>query len=146
MTLTTKEQGLIADLKSSEEICIQKYNKYSNEACDKELKNLFCKLSQNEQTHLDWLTQIQNGCVPDTNNAEKASDCGLEGRTPACKELDTFLCKDALSMEKHVSSVYDISVFEFSNKELRCVLNTIQTQEQNHGEQIYNYMSAHGMY
>ena len=103
MTLTTKEQGLIADLKSSEEICIQKYNKYSNEACDKELKNLFCRLSQNEQTHLDWLTQIQNGCVPDTNNAQKASDCGLEGRTPVCKELDTFLCKDALSMEKHVS-------------------------------------------
>ena len=145
MTLTTKEQGLIADLKSSEEICIQKYNKYSAEACDTELKNLFCKLSQNKQTHLGWLTQIQNGTIPDCNNAAKASDCNLQGTAP-CKENDAFLCKDALSMEKHVSSVYDISVFEFSNKELRKVLNTIQTQEQNHGEQIYNYMSAHNMY
>lgn len=146
MTLTTKEQSLIADLKSSEEICIQKYNKYSNEACDAELKNLFCKLSQNEQTHLDWLNQIQNGTVPDCAAISKGTPCNLESRTPPCKETDTFLCKDALSMEKHVSSVYDISVFEFSNKDLRCVLNTIQTQEQNHGEQIYNYMSAHNMY
>lgn len=146
MTLTTKEQGLLADLKDSEVICIQKYNKYANEACDAELKNLFCKLSQNEQTHLEWLTQIQNGTVPDCNGAQKAEGCNLEGRTPACKDTDTFLCKDALSMEKHVSSVYDISVFEFSNKELRKVLNTIQTQEQNHGEQIYSYMSAHNMY
>lgn len=145
MTLTTKEQTLIADLKSSEEICIQKYNKYSNEACDAELKNLFCRLSQNEQTHLDWLNQIQNGTVPDCVSTKQPSNCNLEGRAP-CKETDTFLCKDALSMEKHVSSVYDISVFEFSNKDLRGVLNTIQTQEQNHGEQIYNYMSAHNMY
>ncbi len=146
MTLTTKEQTLISDLKSNEEICIQKYNKYSNEACDAELKNLFCRLSQNEQTHLDWLCQIQNGTVPDCNAVSKAAPCNLEGRTPPCKETDTFLCKDALSMEKHVSSIYDISVFEFSNKDLRCVLNTIQTQEQNHGEQIYNYMSAHNLY
>ncbi|MDD3202923.1 MAG: spore coat protein, partial [Pygmaiobacter massiliensis] len=55
-------------------------------------------------------------------------------------------CADALSTEKHVSSVYDTSVFEFAQPELRNALNHIQGEEQGHGKQIYDYMSSHGLY
>ena len=49
-------------------------------------------------------------------------------------------------MEKHVSSLYDISVFEFSDTNMRKALNHIQAEEQQHGEKLYAYMNANGMY
>ena len=59
---------------------------------------------------------------------------------------DAYLCRDALSTEKHVSSVYDTSVFEFRDQPARDALGHIQSEEQEHGKQIYDYMSANGMY
>jgi spore coat protein CotF len=51
-----------------------------------------------------------------------------------------------LSTEKYVSSAYDTSVFESANSNVRQALQQIQQEEQNHGEQLYQYMSSHGMY
>ena len=34
MTLTQKETSLLSDLKSQEQLCIDKYQRYSDEACD----------------------------------------------------------------------------------------------------------------
>ena len=73
-------------------------------------------------------------------------ECRLSSCSAAEKSKDAFLCKDALAMEKHVSSIYDTSIFEFSSPVLRDTLNHIQKEEQNHGEQIYQYMSKNGMY
>ncbi len=56
------------------------------------------------------------------------------------------MCKDALAMEKHVSSLYDVSIFEFSSPVLRDTLNHIQKEEQNHGEQLYEYLSKNNLY
>ena len=53
MTLTQKETTLLSDLKSQEQICIEKYGKYSEAAHDPELKTLFTSLKSNEQKHLD---------------------------------------------------------------------------------------------
>lgn len=61
-------------------------------------------------------------------------------------EGDKLLCQDALSTEKYVSSTYNTSIFEFRDTNIRQVLNHIQKEEQEHGEQIYNYMNKHGMY
>ena len=41
MTLSTKELSLLKDMKGQEQLCIDKYNKYSAAACDGELKKLF---------------------------------------------------------------------------------------------------------
>ena len=49
-------------------------------------------------------------------------------------------------MEKHVSGLYDISIFEFSSPTLRDTLNHIQKEEQIHGERIYEYMAKNNMY
>jgi len=62
------------------------------------------------------------------------------------KQKDSYLCKDALSTEKHVSSTYNTSIFEFKDTGVRSALNHIQKEEQQHGEQIYNFMSQNGMY
>ena len=60
-------------------------------------------------------------------------------------EEDEYLCRDALDTEKRVSSLYDTCIFEFVSAQARDVLNHIQKEEQEHGKQIYDYMSAHGM-
>ena len=151
MNLTQKETTLLQDLKSQEQICIEKYNKYSGLAHDPELKNLFSTLAANEQKHLDTVNQILNGTevkMPDQSpSAVQAKlQCKMSGCNEVEKKNDAYLCKDALAMEKHVSSVYDMSVFEFSSPTLRDTLSHIQKEEQNHGEQLYNYLSCKNMY
>ena len=117
MTLTQKETSLLNDLKAQEQLCIKKYGKYMTEANDPQLKELFSRLKSTEESHLSTVTNILNGnevAMPDTSPS--AVDCKLTC-TPSTvgeaeKQNDGYLCKDALSMEKHVSGVYDISVFE----------------------------------
>lgn len=138
MTFTQKETTLLKDLKSQEELCIEKYGKYAADACDGELKNLFTSIRSTEQQHLSAL----NGYLGETSPAATAP----VPESNACQNNDKFLCQDALSMEKHVSSVYDVCVFEFADSAVRQKLNQIQSDEQKHGEQIYQYMSKHGMY
>lgn len=149
MTLTQKETGLLNDLKAYENLCIQKYQKYSNDAMDAGLKTLFSQIAGAEQQHLDSLNQIASGTVP-TVGGEKASIT-----VPAAtygiaenqnKKSDCYLCTDALDSEKHVSSVYDTCIFEFKDTGVRNVLNHIQKEEQGHGEMIYNYMAENNMY
>ncbi len=149
MTLTQKENGLLCDLKSQEKLCIEKYTKYENEACDPQLKTLFSSIKTTEQSHLDTINKILDGqevkMSTEMPTAKKwsgtASSCQAEQ-----KNKDSFLCKDALTMEKHVSSLYDTSIFEFTSPTLRDTLAHIQKEEQNHGEQLYSYMSTNGMY
>ena len=149
MTLTQKETGLLSDLKSQEQLCIEKYTRYESEACDPQLKTLFSSIKTTEQSHLDTVNKIMGGEeVKMPANAPEAkkwsgtpSTCSAEQKTK-----DAFLCKDALSMEKHVSSLYDVSIFEFTSTTLRDTLAHIQKEEQNHGEQLYSYMSANSMY
>ena len=151
MTLTQKETTLLNDLKSQEQICIEKYGKYSDSANDPELKQLFINLKSNEQKHLETLTEILGGTevsmpavAPSANEAKL--QCKMSSCTEQQKQQDAYLCKDALSMEKHVSSVYNTGIFEFTSPVLRDTLAHIQKEEQNHGEQLYNYLSCNNMY
>lgn len=150
MTLTQKETNFINDLKSQEQLCIEKYTRYSTQACDPQLKNLFTELAGNERKHLDTLTQMAAGTVPAVGGGSstvkttanfKVSNCDQNG-----KDNDKFLCSDMLAMEKHVSSSYDTGIFEFSDQGMRNVLNHIQKEEQQHGEELFAYMTVNGMY
>jgi len=227
MQLTQKESTLLKDLRSQEQLCIDKYAKYSNEACDEQLKSLFSQIRQREQQHLQTLDQIASGTVPQMQaqgggsqqpmqmqgggsqqpmqaqggssqqsmqaqggsqqsgsqqgmNAQQQSGSqqgmnaqqggsqqgmnaqqggsqqqsgsqqNMQFKPSNCsaqeKQKDAYLCSDALSTEKHVSSTYNTCIFEFSDSNVRNVLNHIQKEEQQHGDQIYKYMSANGMY
>lgn len=151
MTLTQKETTLLSDLKSQEQLCIEKYKKYSQVASDPELKNLFSELGANEQKHLETINKILSGeevKMPEASPSAVSSklSCKPSSCSESEKQQDAYMCKDALSMEKHVSSVYNTGVFEFSSPVLRDTLAHIQKEEQNHGEKLYNYLSCNNLY
>lgn len=152
MMWTQKEASLLEDLKSQEKLCIEKYGKYAQQAKDPQLKQLFGQIQQTEQQHEQTVTQMLNGTIPQMNQ-QAGQQQGQMGQAPAYgqqqspdKQADAFLCQDALDTEKHVSSVYDVSIFEFRSPQARDVLNHLQKEEQQHGEMIYAYMAKNGMY
>lgn len=151
MTLTQKETGLLKDLKGQEELCVEKYTKYSCDACSTELKNLFSDIANVEKGHLNTINSMLGGTVPtipqgglkNENNKWCKKVCYCDQQSA---DIDKFLASDMLSTEKHVSSLYDVSVFEFGDVNARKVLNHIQAEEQQHGEQLYAFLSANGFY
>lgn len=167
LNLTAKERFLLEDEKTHEQLCIQKYHDYANKAMDPQLKTLFTQLAQKEESHLNSINQMLNGVVPNINQQQGQSQqrgqsqqiqqqhaqqvqLNVQMQQPHVNEEffsnDKMLCQDSLSTEKYVSSTYNTAIFEFKDKNARQVLNHIQKEEQEHGEQIYNYMNQHGMY
>ena len=150
MTLTQKETSLLNDLKSSEQLCIEKYEKGMKEASDPALRDLFSALKSTEEGHLGTINRILGGEEVEAMAAPTAVSQTFDSPLSTCsqseKDKDAFLCKDALAMEKHVSSVYNVSIFEFNCPTLRDTLAHIQKEEQNHGQQLYQYLSKNGMY
>lgn len=149
MQLTQKEATLLEDLKMQEKVCAEKYARSANSAIDPQLKALFTELSQNEIKHLNMLDQLGEGTIPPIDNTKQppkyfsATYGEIENSD---KANDCFLCNDLLSAEKHASDLYDTCVFEFKDTGARDVLNYIQSAEQNHGKQLYDYMSTNAMY
>ncbi|HAN20613.1 MAG: coat protein F [Clostridiales bacterium GWF2_36_10] len=156
MQLSQKETLLLKDLKEQEQICIEKYNHYASEAKDGQLKGMLTNIAKVEQKHYDTVTQIMNGTVPTTQSGGGNQQ---QQQTPPTftptykagindqnKQKDSYLCIDLLSTEKHVSSLYNTAIFEFKDANVRQVLNHIQKEEQQHGEQIFEYMNQNGMY
>lgn len=149
VTLTTKESSLLKDLRAQEQICVEKYARYASESRDGQLKNLFSQIEQTERQHVQTLDQISAGNIPQTNSAggtQNQSQPTPNALSQQDKNSDAYLCQDALSTEKHVSSTYNTCIFEFKDTNIRNSLNHIQKEEQQHGKQIYDYMSVNGMY
>ncbi len=150
MELTTKEKDLLKDLLEQETLCIFKYETYAQRTKSEELKNLFLSMADIEREHHKTICDMMQGKVQDivappmsTNNLY----CGaVEYTDEDSKKNDELMCKDMLSAEKHVSSVYNTSVFEFANPDARKMLNRIQADEQQHGERLFAYMKSNGMY
>ena len=110
MNLNQKETGLVSDLKGQEEICIEKYSKYAEEAGDSQLKELFRGIASVERQHLSTLNSIEKGQNPSPSGSGSGSGSGSSlpqsfTKAPASAdcEKDRFLCSDLLSTEKHAS-------------------------------------------
>ncbi len=150
LQLTTKESGLLKDAKGQEELCIRKYEDYAERAKSPALASLFRQMADTERTHLTTICEMMGGTVTPVSGplTGKNNDLATPYTYPtdADKQADCFLCQDMLATEKHASSLYDTSVFEFESPVARKVLNHIQAEEQQHGEQLYAYMKANGMY
>lgn len=149
MQLTQKETSLLQNLKSQEQLCVTKYEKYASAACDEQLRKLFMEIGRMEQTHLDTVNGMLSGTVPMMAGGG-GQNAGAQPAQSACsqaeKKTDAYLCQDVLGMEKHVSHTYDTCIFEFKDAGARDTLNHIQKEEQQHGKRIYDYMAANGMY
>ena len=74
MTWTQKETSLLKDLKNQEQLCVDKYGKYADEACDPELKQLFRTIQQAEQGHLQSVTSLLNGQLPQPGGQQGQQD------------------------------------------------------------------------
>ena len=151
ITLTQKERMLLEDQKNHEQICIEKYSNYANQAQDNQLKQICKNNEQIERQHLNTINQLLNGTVPQMNQQQN------QGQNPGqnmnntqvagvCGASDKDICSDLLMTEKYVSGTYDTAIFEFKDTEVRDVLNHIQKEEQKHGESIFKYMESKGMY
>lgn len=165
MQLSNKERMLLQDQISHEEMCIQKYKKYANEAQDPQLIQLFNTYAGQEQQHYNTVNQILSGQMPNTGQSGAGQGQGQSqaltqtqagggtGAPLAMKyggmgqnSADALLCKDMLAMEKYISGTYDTSIFECTQTTVRQALNHIQKEEQQHGEGLFNYLQSHGMY
>ncbi|MEF9960102.1 MAG: ferritin-like domain-containing protein [Niameybacter sp.] len=151
MVLTEKEKTTIKDLQTQEELCIEKYGKYANEATDSVLKALFSTIQQEEQKHYQSLGEVLNGQVPscDCNDSKgkmytPTASYG-QGVESDAKKHDCFLASDCIGTEKMVSGEYNSDVFVFGNSDVRKLLADIQIEEQNHAEMLYKYKVANGM-
>lgn len=150
MQLSTKETSLLSDLTSQESLCIGKYENYAKTAVSTELQCLFSSMAETEREHMKTLNDIKAGKTPvmpasigNSNN----NNCGTYSyASEEDRKKDAFMCQDMLATEKHASGLYDTCVFEFVSPELRRTLNHIQAEEQQHGEQLYAYMSKNKMY
>lgn len=155
VNLSQKEKMLLEDQKSHEEICIEKYTNYANQAQDPELKQLLRTYAGEEQQHYDTINQILSGTIPNmnqqgqgkqqnqNNNSQSMNNLGTTGMD---NSNDASICSDLLMTEKYISGAYDTTIFECVDTNLRDVLNHIQKEEQQHGEGIFNYMQSKGMY
>ncbi|WP_446898606.1 spore coat protein [Clostridium sp. LBM24168] len=156
ITLSTKERNLLEDQKTHEQICIEKYTNYSNQAQDPQLKKLFTDNANSERQHLNSINSLLSGEIPNTSGGSNASTAASQQGNAAASASqvksgmtgtgDSDFCTDMLMTEKYVSGAYDTAIFEFRDKNARDVLNHIQKEEQQHGESIYNYMASKGMY
>lgn len=157
LQLSQKEKLLLQDQLSHEEMCIQKYSSYAQQATDPKLKQLFNSYAQQEQVHYDTVNQILQGTVPNMQQGQQQGGQGMQGAMGMGMSKSHFglsqgggddraLCEDMLMTEKYVSGAYDTAIFECQDANVRQALNHIQKEEQQHGEGVFNYMKEKGWY
>lgn len=157
--LTQKERTLLEDQKKHEQICIEKYTNYANQAQSPQLKQLFQSYAAQEQKHYDTINQILSGQVPNLNQGQQqaggqqatmananAAQSATNMQGAMANQSDASLLNDMLMTEKYVSGAYDTAIFECADSNVRQALNHIQKEEQQHGEGLFNYMQSQGMY
>ncbi len=152
MILKEKEMTALKDLQTQEESCVKKYGKYSNEAKDEELKQLFETIRKDEQEHYNSIGQVlEGGAVPQSDcNDSKGRDYNPKASYDSMdysedKKSDEFLVTDCISTEKLVSSEYNTNIFVFGDSDIRKLLADIQIEEQNHAEMLYKYKMVNQM-
>ncbi|WP_367924476.1 spore coat protein [uncultured Ruthenibacterium sp.] len=150
MNWTQKEKNFLKDLQNEEKLCVQKYHKAAEAACDPTLRHMLEKLENAEQNHCDTVAQMLDGKIPSQNTKQQngrtlSAKQMKSNATRAQKQSDSYLLNDLLATEKYVSGVYNTAVFEFNDPAARQVLSAIQQQEQGHGKELAAYMQANGM-
>lgn len=151
LNFTQKERMLLEDQKTHEQVCVDKYTNYASQAQSQQLKSLFQNYANQEQQHLNSINQLLNGQLPATGQGQQQQQQPAAPQSPQMQgamanQADAALCNDMLMTEKYVSDTYNTAIFEFTDSNVRQVLNHIQKEEQQHGEGIFQYMQNNGMY
>ncbi len=85
MKLTQKESMLLQDLKTSEEICIEKYGQYAQKAEDQALADLFLTIRSKEEEHLKTINSLMEGTVPMMSRSQSQQNSQPGSGQPAEK-------------------------------------------------------------
>ncbi|MGI5901175.1 MAG: spore coat protein [Desulfitobacteriia bacterium] len=133
MQLSQKEQMLLEDLRSHEQMVIQKCNEYADQTSDPQLRQMFENLAKRKQQYVQKISQ----------NLNQPSMTQQSNQT---SQQDAVFCHDMLSTEKYLSSVYNTAIFEMKDSKIRQDLNTIQSDTQKNGEELFQYMQSKGFY
>ncbi len=72
-------------------------------------------------------------------------DVALAQGNAALPQGDAALCTDSVMTEKFVSGSYDTGVFQSSNQQVIQALQHIQKEEQEHGQQLKQFMESQGL-
>ncbi|MFO8061130.1 MAG: ferritin-like domain-containing protein [Bacillota bacterium] len=148
--ITQQERKLLQDHTRHEEVCINKYEQYAQQASDPQLRNMFSQFASQERQHRDSLDKLLQGQQPGTGGSVRQGQTSVRRhkRTEtagADPEGDALMCRDAMMMEKFISDSYDTGIFSSANPVVRQTLQHIQDEEQQHGEGLLNYLQEHGM-
>lgn len=166
LLLSQKAQAMLEDAKASEQLCVHKYAQAAENAHCPQLSQLFSNLAQQEENHFNLLTQMTSGQLPQFTPHISAAQGIANQQQPTSRyattqsimenamsqtsgqynAADKELLDDLLKDEKYMSSLYSEAIFEQTDGQARQLLNTIQSQEQEHGKMLYDYMNSHGMY
>lgn len=155
MVFNKKELTFLKDLQKEEKLCADKYTKAASCAADPALQDMLTEIAGHEQQHHDTITQMMAGTIPTPQPKPMPKPKkGAANQTGAPKSTasrqgkmeDAYLVKDLLATEKYVSGAYNTAVFEFVDENARHALSDIQQEEQHHGKQLYDYLSANNMY
>lgn len=76
LQLTQKEQLYLKDAQKHEQLCIAKYNHYSQMASCEQLKQVLQWAGQQEVTHLQSVQQLSQGQVPQTGGSQGGQQGG----------------------------------------------------------------------
>ncbi len=162
--LTQKERMLLQDQLNHEKMCVKKYSGYAKLAHDPEVRRMFDEIAGVEEDHYNVLNsflgnQSENQQGHGSGFQPFLQEIGLVGSSEMDSEnagaslhgsfgtqTDEALLNDMLMTEKYLSGTYDTAVFECSNPDVRMALQSIQKDEQDHGQRIFEYMQRHGMY
>ena len=111
------------------------------------MKQLFTKLSGEEQHHQNIINEMLQGQQPNLSHNQTQQPVAQSTPQGAMNnQHDKILCTDLLSTEKYVSGTYDIDIFESAEPIVRQAMQHLQQDEQRHGQELFNYMNSHGMY
>lgn len=166
LLLSQKAQAMLEEAKASEQLCVHKYAQASQNAHCPQLSQLFSNIAQQEENHLNELTQMLGGQLPQFKPHVSAAQGIANQQQPTSRYAtsqslmenamsqtsgqynaeDKELLEDLLKDEKYMSNLYSEAIFEQTDGQARQLLNTIQGQEQEHGKMLFDYMNSHGMY
>ena len=80
MQWNQKERDLLKDLKDQEQLCVDKYMRHAENACDPQLKKLFSQLAQQEAQHLQTIHQMESGTVPQMQSGSGQQRCSAQNQ------------------------------------------------------------------
>ena len=80
MQLTQKEQMYLKDAKKHEELCIAKYNHYTQAVSCQQLKQVLSWAGQQEANHLNTVTQLLQGQMPQMGGQQGGMSGGQGGQ------------------------------------------------------------------